>query len=90
MVKPYYEQIIKARNPDGDKTGAPQSRSQKRLINALKRNKKKLKTLENKISAAKAGLQEASEKKKVTFEDDLLEDKNNAGNLFGGKSSKRD
>ena len=61
----------------------------KRRVNAIKRNKSKLKKLNQKIAAAKTELETLSGKEetatkatKVHFEDQ------NAGDAFGGKKSK--
>ena len=94
-VKPYHNEIMKARSNDGggntdnDGNGGTHSRSQKRRVNAIKRNKKKLKKLNQKIAAAKSELEDLPRKEetttkvaKVHFEDQ------NAGDAFGGKKSK--
>ena len=92
-VRPYHNEIIKARSNDGGGSntdnGGTQSRSQKRRVNAVKRNKNKLKKLNQKIAAAKTELESLSGKEetatkatKVHFEDQ------NAGDAFGGKKSK--
>ena len=69
----------------GDQT----ARSQKRQINAIKRNNKKLKSLESKISAAKVQL-EKSKSNQVLSADNKDDKDYNAGNSFGGKNSKKD
>ena len=86
-VKPYHKQIMDARasGNHGDQT----ARSQKRRINAIKRNNKKLKSLESKISAAKVQL-EKSKSNQVLLADDKDDKDYNAGNSFGGKNSKKD
>ena len=86
-VKPYHKQIMDARasGNHSDQT----ARSQKRWINAMKRNNKKLKSLESKISAAKVQLEEAKSNQ-VSFADDKDDKDYNAGNSFGGKNSKKD
>ena len=66
-----------------------QTRSSKRRVNAIKRNKNKLKKLNQKIAAAKTELEsltEDGEDKKVQFEDQVNQ---NAGDSFGGKKSKK-
>ena len=88
---------MKARSNDGGgntDNGSPHyssshSRSQKRRVNAIKRNKNKLKKLNQKIAAAKSVLEALPGKEEVTtkvakvqFEDQ------NAGDAFGGKKSK--
>ena len=85
-VKPYHQEILQARSSDGG--GNAPSRGQKRRVNALKRNQKKLKRLNEKIAAAKATLQEAT-KDKETPKNDNKEKPNDAGNAFGGKNSKK-
>ena len=80
--------VIKARSNGGgngkDGDSVHQSRNQKRRANAIKRNKKKLKTLEAQIAAARTQLsiQSRSEAK----DDDA--NTGNAGDAFGGKMSK--
>lgn len=91
-VKPYHNEIMKARSNDGGgntDNGSSHSRSQKRRVNAIKRNKNKLKKLNQKIAAAKSVLEALPGKEEVTtkvakvqFEDQ------NAGDAFGGKKSK--
>ena len=87
-VKQYHQQIIDARNADGGGNGGSNhsSRSQKRRANAIKRNKKKLKTLTAKISAAKAKLKSTGEE---VSEDEESDNDNHAGDAFGGKRKKR-
>ena len=82
----YHKQITDARasGNHGDQT----ARSQKRQINAIKRNNKKLKSLESKISAAKVQL-EKSKSNKVSSADDKNDKDYNASNSFGGKNSKK-
>ena len=81
-VKPYHQEILTARS--ADEGGNTPSRNQKRRVNALKRNKKKLKQLNQKIAAAKATLKEAT--KDANKE---KEKPDNAGDAFGGKNSKK-
>ena len=87
-VRQYHQEIIKARSNGGgngkDGDSGHQSRNQKRRANAIKRNKKKLKTLEAQIAAARTQLsiQSRSEAK----DDDA--NTGNAGDAFGGKMSK--
>ena len=85
--KPYHKQIMdtRASGNHGDQT----ARSQKRRINAIKRNNKKLKSLESKISAAKVQL-EKSKSNQVSLANDKDDKDYNAGNSFGGKNSKKD
>ena len=93
-VKPYHNEIIQARSHDGggsndnNKEGL-QTRSSKHRVNAIKRNKNKLKKLNQKIAAAKTELEslnEEGEDKKVQFEDQVNQ---NAGDSFGRKKSKK-
>ena len=84
-VRPYHQDILTARS--SEEGGNPQSRSQKRRINALKRNKKKLKQLTQRIAAATATLQEATKDQANLKADDISNDgdkTNNAGNAFWG------
>ena len=90
-VKPFHQEIQDARNPDGGGNKGNgggdriQSRSQKRRTNAIKRNKKKLKTLTAQISAAKTKLKKTGDDASDSSEE---EDNNHAGNTFGGKRKK--
>ena len=85
-VKQYHHKIIEARDK-GEAGYVKKSRSNKRKVNAIKRNKKQLEKLQAQIAAAKIQI------KKVTFGQDLASDidtpNNQAGNAFGGKNSKR-
>ena len=94
-VKPYHQEIMQARksngvvkNPNG---GGNQSRKQKRHVNSVKRNKRKLKTLESQISTAKTKLKDQMVKKEDP-EDSISDNdevSDNAGDEFGGKKSKK-
>ena len=93
LVKQHHKEILDARNNSDDggrksEGGSFGSRTQKRRTNAVKRNKKKLKTLEAQISAAGSNPQSAASAPHVTFADDA--DNNHAGNAFGGRKAKRD
>jgi hypothetical protein len=87
QVRQYHQEILKARTNDGgsNQDGRQQLQGQKRKINAIKRNRKKLKTLEAKIAAAKAQLKQSG-KKESSAED---EQHSNAGDAFGGKRSRQ-
>ena len=90
-VKQYHEEIIQARGKDGGGSfnggGNKFSRAEKRRANAIKRNNKKLKSLEAQISAAKTRLQSLKETED-TGADKTDDSGNNAGDAFGGKRSK--
>ena len=88
-VKPYHQEILNARSTDGGgssgdgaNNGGHNSRSHKRRIKAIKRNKKKLHKLNQQIAAAKAQLKDTSATEAADSDGD------NAGNAFGGKNSK--
>ena len=87
-VRQYHQEIIKARSNGGGNgkggDGNHQSRNQKRRANAIKRNRKKLKTLEAQIAAARTQL--SSHNKSEAKDDDA--NTGNAGDAFGGKMSK--
>ena len=95
-VKPYHNEIVQAQSHDGggsndnnNSKDGTHTRSSKRRVNAIKRNKNKLKKLNQKIAAAKTELEsltEEGEDKKVQFEDQVNQ---NAGDSFGGKKSKK-
>ena len=90
-VRPHRQEIINARgsSQDGSKNeNGNQSRSAKRRINAVQRNKKKLQKLNSKIAVAKATLKTAQLSLDDNNEDDDS-DSGNAGDAFGGKNSKR-
>ena len=90
-VQPHRQEIINARgsSQDGSKNeNGNQSRSAKRRINAVQRNKKKLQKLNSKIAVAKATLKTAQLSLDDNNEDDDS-DSGNAGDAFGGKNSKR-
>ena len=81
-VRPYWKQIQEARSKDGGQQGRGEpSSNKKRVAKALQRKKKKLKKLKVKIAAAKI---DATKDKDATKD----EPDDNAGDAFGGKSSK--
>ena len=89
-VKQYHQEIRDTRSKEGSKssnndggTGFP-SRNQKRQVNAIKRNKRKLKNLEAKIAAAKQQLKEDDDDGSSHSDD-----AGNAGDAFGGKRKKK-
>ena len=85
-VKPHWDEIKKARSESkGD--GSQPSRSGKRRINAIKREKKKLKKLKAQVAAIQQTT--ASDDDEAT-DANTNNDKpnNNAGNAFGGKRTK--
>ena len=85
-VKPHWDEIKKARlESKGD--GSQPSRSGKRRINAIKREKKKLKKLKAQVAAIQQTT--ASNDDEATDADtDNDNPDNNAGNAFGGKRTK--
>ena len=91
-VKPYHQEIIKARadHDGGPDKGRNNSKLRKRTINAIKSNRKKLKQLQSQIAAAKSSLKSASEAENDSQDDKAVEvDNDKAGNSFGGKNSKK-
>ena len=91
-VRPHHAEITKARNSDGGGNdgggrGGPPSRNTKRRLNAIKRNKKKLKTLESKIAAMKTQLKDGKDDSSDAEGDHS--NSSNAGDAFGGKNSRK-
>ena len=82
-VKPFHKEITTARGSEG-KT---YSRSEKKRVNAVKRNKKKLKKLKSQISAAKTKVAAITKDNDEGNNDGDDDGDFNAGDSFGGKSS---
>ena len=85
-VKPHHDEIREARSQNNG--GQIQSRSQKRNINAVKREKKKLKKLKAQVAATKKVIASGD----VDVADDATTSNtnkhDNAGDAFGGKRTK--
>ena len=85
-VKPHHDEIREARSQNNG--GKIQSRSQKRNINAVKREKKKLKKLKAQVAATKKVIASGN----VDVADDATisntNKHDNAGDAFGGKRTK--
>lgn len=85
-VKPHHDEIREARSQNNG--GQIQSRSQKRNINAVKREKKKLKKLKAQVAATKKVIASGD----VDVPDDATTSNtgkhDNAGDAFGGKRTK--
>jgi len=83
-VKPHWDEIKEARSKTKSSDGQL-SRSGKRRVNAIKREKRKLKKIKAKVAAVK---QELKDKEGSSDEKDDDAAKDNAGNAFGGKRTK--
>jgi len=83
-VKPHWDEIKEARSKTKGGDGQ-MSRSGKRRVNAIKREKRKLKKIKAKVAAVKQELKD-EEGSGDDKEDNNAKD--NAGNAFGGKRTK--
>ena len=86
LGKPHHDEIQDARSQNNG--GQIQSRSQKRNINSVKREKKKLKKLKAQVAATKKVIASGN----VDVADDATasnaDKHDNAGDAFGGKRTK--
>ena len=99
-VKPHHAEIIKARidmSQNGGGGTAGPSRNQKRKVNAVRRAKKRLKTLNAQIAAAQAKLDTVENADSTPANSNsgnsatvrFAVDENNAGDAFGGRRAAR-